>query len=979
MTGQTHNKRYPLHIHIASLFIGLIIAVGAVLVWFNHQSNTAVILSASEQLFDQINREARLEFEKTHAPTADIVELLALNPIMQASSREERTSKVALFNAILKKKPSLSALSVGYSNGDYFIVRSLQNEDMKALFSAPGNAPILVDHILTDALGNRKFLRLFYDADLKEIELLELPASTYDPRTRDWYKLAIDSDRTTVGAPFLFHFIRKVGFSVSRKSVDNNAVVAADITLESLSQTLQQHQVSPSAEVLIFGDQRNVFAYQDPQQLVIKRSADTFEIASLEQLASPVISHIASQLSTQNKDLTFEYNDRKWRSTVRKIEAAKNINMYLAIIAPEDELLSKAFQISKQATGITAIIILLSLPIAWLFAHKITGSLRALSRETDLIRQLDFRKPVQSRSMILEINELAQAMSVMKDTINKFLRLISSLAGEQNFDAMLKLITSETLDASKADGVGVYLLDDDEKTLQPFYWLTARQTEHELAFPDIDIESQTDNIFVQTLSNRKVATIDIKEQNTDPVFNPIIADLHAKDIHVAVIPLLNRAEESIGILYIVHCLDKAEDQKAFARERIGFVESLSGFAAVSLETKKLLKMQKALLEAFIKLIASAIDAKSPYTGGHCQRVPELTKMLAQAACDSTQTPFNNYQLHDEDWEAIHIASWLHDCGKVTTPEYVVDKSTKLETIYDRIHEIRMRFEVLKRDAEIDYWQGMVDGKDHKTLKNKLDAELKSLDDDFAFIAECNEGGEFMSPEQIERLERIAQRNWKRTLDDSIGISWEEKQRKQRSGTHELPVIEKLLADKDEHIIQRNESERFTDDNPWGFRLDVPQHKYNRGELYNLAVERGTLTEEERYMINDHIVQTIIMLEKLPYPKYLREIPAIAGGHHEKMDGTGYPKKLNKDDLSLTARMMAIADIFEALTASDRPYKKAKTLSEAIKIMSFMKKDQHIDPELFDLFLKSGIYKKYAEKYLDTEQIDDVQLSDYLST
>lgn len=979
MASQTKSKRYPLHIHIATLFIGLILVVGLILGWFNYQSNKAVILSASERLFDQVNRDVRLEFENTHGPTANTIELISLSPIMQVSNLEERITQIALFNAVLKDKPSISALSVGYANGDYFIVRSLYDEYMKERFSAPGDASISADHISSDTSGNRKFLRIFYNTALKEIERREMPDSPYDPRTRDWYKLAINSNRTTVGAPFLYYFIGKVGFSVGRKSADGNAVVAADITLESLSETLRQEQISPSAEVVIYGDRGNALAYLDPDQLVIKHPDDKFEIARLDQLNSPVISHVASRLNTRNDDFVFEFDNRNWRTTVRKIEAAENINLYLAIIAPEDELLSEAFRISKQATGITAVIVLLSLPFAWLFAHKITGSLRTLSKETDLIRQLDFSEPVQTRSMILEIDELAHGMDVMKDTINKFLRLISSLAGEQNFDAMLKLITGETLDVSKADGVGVYLLDDDEKMLQPFVWHTPEEGEHSLAMPDITIEDQRDNIFVQTIINRKVNMADIEDQGVNFIFSSIISDLHADGIHLVTIPLLNRAEEAIGVLYIVHRMHEDRDYEAFTRERIGFVKSLSGFAAVSLETKKLLKMQKALLEAFIKLIASAIDAKSPYTGGHCQRVPELTKMLARAACDSKEVPFNDYQLNDEDWEAIHIASWLHDCGKVTTPEYVVDKSTKLETIYDRIHEIRMRFEVIKRDAQIDYWQGIANGKNKDELKEKLDAELRALDGDFAFIAECNESGEFMAPERIERLEQIAQRTWMRTLDDTIGISWEEKQRKLRSGIQPLPVTENLLADKDEHIIQRDESDCIAEENPWGFRLNVPEYKYNRGELYNLAIGRGTLTDEERYMINDHIVQTIIMLEKLPYPKYLREVPSIAGGHHEKMDGTGYPKKLHKDDLSLTARMMAIADIFEALTASDRPYKKAKTLSEAIKIMGFMKKDQHIDPELFELFLRSGVYKEYAEKYLDPEQVDDVQLSDYLTT
>jgi len=283
-----------------------------------------------------------------------------------------------------------------------------------------------------------------------------------------------------------------------------------------------------------------------------------------------------------------------------------------------------------------------------------------------------------------------------------------------------------------------------------------------------------------------------------------------------------------------------------------------------------------------------------------------------------------------------------------------------------------------QDYLVDANRAMEDLGNPQKIIDSRDAEWRALDDDFAFVAECNEGGEFMAPERVDRLKRIAARTWQRTLDDRIGISWEEKVRKDRSAAQPLPASEPLLADRPEHLVFRAENERMPPDNPWGFKLDVPEHKYNRGELHNLSIARGTLSPEERYAINDHIVQTIIMLSKLPFPKPLRRVPEYAGGHHEKLDGTGYPKRLTVAEMSLPARMMAIADIFEALTASDRPYKKPKRLSEAIKIMGFMRKDRHIDPELFELFLTSGVYLAYAERFLAPEQIDPVDVSAYVA-
>ncbi|MBP3863398.1 MAG: HD domain-containing protein, partial [Pseudomonas sp.] len=380
-----------------------------------------------------------------------------------------------------------------------------------------------------------------------------------------------------------------------------------------------------------------------------------------------------------------------------------------------------------------------------------------------------------------------------------------------------------------------------------------------------------------------------------------------------------------------------------------------------------------LLDALIQLLAGAIDAKSPYTASHCQRVPTLTLMLAQTAAASQQPPFEQYAPTDEQWEALRIAAWLHDCGKVTTPEYVVDKATKLETLYDRIHEIRTCFEVLKRDAWVNYWQARALGGDDQQLTNLRDACLLELDNDFAFVAQCNLGGEAMTEADLQRLDAIARRTWTRTLDDRLGVSWEENKRQATRQEQTLPATESLLADKAEHLFIRPAADLIDPENPWGFKLDVPPYKYNRGELYNLSTRRGTLTSEERYIINNHIVQTILMLSSLPLPAYLSNIAEIAGGHHEKMDGSGYPKRLTREEMSLEARMMAIADIFEALTASDRPYKRSKTLSEALSIMATMCQNAHIDPQLFALFMHEQIYLQYARQFLDPQQIDTVDI------
>jgi HD-GYP domain-containing protein (c-di-GMP phosphodiesterase class II) len=382
------------------------------------------------------------------------------------------------------------------------------------------------------------------------------------------------------------------------------------------------------------------------------------------------------------------------------------------------------------------------------------------------------------------------------------------------------------------------------------------------------------------------------------------------------------------------------------------------------------RSQEELLDSIIQVIAEAIDTKSPYTGKHCTRVPVIAQALLDEANRSTADAFKTFSLTSKDeLREFEIGAWLHDCGKVTTPEYVVDKSSKLETIYNRIHEVRMRFEVLWRDVQIEYL------KEEFSLE-VLQEKQTRLRDDFAFIASSNIGGEFMDESQQARIKEIAQITWQRHFDDRLGLGPIEILRYSDKVEELLPVTEMLLSDKAHHIVAREnfDHEAYASE---GFKLDVPEHLYNYGEIYNLCIEKGTLSPEERYKINEHVIMSIKMLETIPFPSHLTKIPEYAGTHHETLIGTGYPRKLTKNELSIPARIMAIADIFEALTASDRPYKKAKTLSEAIKIMGFMVKDQHIDEDLFKLFLTSEIYKTYAQKYLQPEQIDDVELEEYL--
>ena len=395
-----------------------------------------------------------------------------------------------------------------------------------------------------------------------------------------------------------------------------------------------------------------------------------------------------------------------------------------------------------------------------------------------------------------------------------------------------------------------------------------------------------------------------------------------------------------------------------------------------LEVEKLQEAQKDLLDSFIKILAHAIDTKSKYTGSHCERVPKLSLMLADAANSSEEGIFKDFKLETEDQRReISIASWLHDCGKVTTPEYVVDKATKLETIYNRIHEIRTRFEVIHRDKTIEALQKKLDGGDHIIVDRWEKQEHKNLQKDFEIVAQSNLGSEFMTEQLRESILRISEQTWVRNFDDTIGISHDEKKRV-GSKDSVFPQIEKLLDNKAKHIIPREDFD-YKKYKEMGFKTKIPDNLYNLGEIYNLTVKAGTLNHEERFKIQEHAQVTIMMLEELPFPEYLSNVPLYGGAHHETLIGTGYPRQLTKEQLPIPSRILAIADIFESLTATDRPYKEPKKLSETITIMNKMAQKQHIDLDIFKLFLSSGIYINYSKKYLNTNQIDFVDLTKYL--
>lgn len=532
----------------------------------------------------------------------------------------------------------------------------------------------------------------------------------------------------------------------------------------------------------------------------------------------------------------------------------------------------------------------------------------------------------------------------LEEQISNLAQIGLALSKERDMSKLLEMILLEAKRISNSDGGTLYMMTDD-KRLKFEIMMTDSLNFHmggtsgeDIPFYPVklfDDEGEPNNSMVAAYVGISGETVNIQDAYKAEGFDFSGTKMfdektgyHSKSF--LTVPLKNHEDEIIGVLQLLNAqTNKSKKIIEFSSEIQGKVEALASQAAVAITNKNLIKDLENLFESFIKLIASAIDAKSPYTGGHCERVPEITMLLADAVQKTKSGPFADFKLSDQEMYELKIAAWLHDCGKVATPEFVVDKSTKLETIYDRINEVETRFAVLQRDHEIKRLKKELlierdESLSHKDKKKKMDMlkkdyrkTIRKIKNDLSFVQESNVGGEFMSDDKKQRIHEIAQYRWK----------------------------------------------------PNG----KMQNFLSEDEIYNLTIPRGTLTPEERQVINDHIVVTINMLDELPYPKHLKNIPEFAGGHHEKLDGTGYPKGLTKEEMSIQARIMAIADIFEALTARDRPYKKGKTLSQAMRILGFMKDDAHIDVDLFDIFVKQKIYMKYAKGFLEPEQIDEVNI------
>jgi HD-GYP domain-containing protein (c-di-GMP phosphodiesterase class II) len=965
------------------------------LIVFNYGKSRSIALLGADEQFERIGTQVRSSVAALYGPAQNLVDVSSKALPADDLSNEQRLRSMSYFTEALRVNSGITSIFVGYANGDFLLVRHAKQRHFgREDVDAPPETSFVVQSIERDASSSAVYEMFFLDDALRRLERRKLEWTGFDPRQREWFQGANAVSEQFVTGFYAFFTTGELGVTIARRLESGGGVVGVDLSLRDLNAGLAQQRVTESTRVAMLEPDGTVIALADKTrmpELISDEGGGKVQMPHLSELSDPIYRRLAEALTEESRPsrLEFEVDGETWLASLSFLPVRAGSEILLTSVVPRSELLVGVARVRDQSVMISAGLLLLALIVVVAISRHLSRSLHRLAREAQQIRELRLDTPLTVRSSIEEVDELAQTMAEMKSSLQQFLALSRALSAEKEFDRLLERVLDEACRVSGAEAGAILLESEDSQRLEVAILRgpsagtgEERRGDDTLEFDPVELgpedAARRRSIDWRTARDGVAIRIDLEHDGTGFDLRDLTTRFQAGGSvpeTVLSVPLRTQQDDVIGVLQLVNARGPGGSVGPFRDETVPYIEALSSNAAVALDNRRLLKAQKDLLESFIHVVAGAIDAKSHYTHGHCRRVPEVARMLAEAVHDCDEGTYAKFELSSDEWYELHLASWLHDCGKVTTPEYVVDKATKLETIYNRIHEIRMRFEVLWRDAHVEYLEALSAGATGDSeLRMKLLERQAEIREDFEFVAECNRGGEFMSDESIERLHRIAAQSWQRNLDDRLGLSQEEQKRRSGQPAPDLPVSEPLLADRPEHIVPRVEEDarKYVDD-PYGFRVEVPEHMYDRGELHNLTIRRGTLSVEERFKINEHIVETIRMLARLPFPRELRRVPDWAGNHHEKLDGTGYPRRLKAEQLSVPDRIMAIADIFEALTATDRPYMQPKTLSQAIRIMHSMCEEGHICRDMFGLFLSSGVHLRYAREFLQPRQIDEVDV------
>ncbi|RUP24880.1 MAG: metal-dependent phosphohydrolase [Curvibacter sp.] len=936
-------RGFSLRLSIATVVVFSMLLVAVVVIGTGWVGARANAIDTATRVATDAGRSIGERAKGLLEPAKSSLRQLTFDPITTARTLEARLARIYVMSEELVANPLLSSVYVGYEDGEFLLVRPLDQPAQRKLFAAPPKSNFMAQSRTRDRQGRWLGEYLFFDTDRRLLERRAMPDYRFDPRTRPWYQDAQATGQPSLSEPYAYFTTRELGVTLSQLSHSGESVVGIDVVLDELSRSLADLRVTRHARIALVNARQEVLADPDqPQTVQLIQGAPRFRrIQDLNDAGLSALADLATGPSAQSslgQARMLQIQGQEVLGLMLPFEMWSDQGMRLLVTAPVDELLGDLSVKRRRMVMLVAALVLGMLALSWPLAARIGHGIEGLTDKARAVARFHFTRADMRPSAIKEVNELALAMQGMSQTIESFLELSHRMATEPDVERMLEQVLQLLVQATRSHAGAVYLWDEGADCMQ----VAAVHGPSETAFEP------------RLAGPGTAAPSPAGEQRSELL-------------------LQGRQGNRQGLLVLLHQGDDGHQDLGFQQ----FAQQLSGMLAVSIETRQLIDAQKKLLDGVIRLMADAIDAKSPYTGGHCERVPELAVEMMEELQSDANGPYAGFRLNEQERYAFQLGAWLHDCGKVTSPEHIVDKATKLELISNRIHEVRLRFELLWRDAEIACWQALAQGQAPDVARAALAERQRALQDDFAFVAACNLGSETLSDEAIARLHALGAQTWQRHFDDRLGLSTEELDRLQtaRPQAPSMPASEPLLADRPEHRVpwgpRRPPVEKGDPGNVYGFDMPLPLHKQNMGELHNLSVRRGTLTEEDRFRINEHIVQTYTMLKSLPWPQALSRVPELAATHHERLDGQGYPRRLKADQLGLPERVMALADVFEALTAADRPYKTPKPLSETLAIMARMCREQHLDAELFRYFLHRALWQRLARRHLHPAQIDHI--------
>jgi HD-GYP domain-containing protein (c-di-GMP phosphodiesterase class II) len=992
-------KKWSFRISLVSLMITLILSLSAAFLMIARSTLDQVAEQSSDQLFREISghlvekvdnllnsvesaTEAGAFLADTAPPSADVFQGTLL-PYM-INTLQENSRLHALF----------------WEDRAGTLVRMVSIRGIPALrewYGADEKAAYVVR--VWDRSG-RIQAETHFDATSREI-VKSSPAHRQAVPMRPWRNQFQGNGETSFSGPYVFGSEPLAGITCTKRTAKGQILFGADTTLAYITDFLWDQKVSRFGYAFLFDREGSLLAHpREPSVSVIRHGNEEkmwfMPLAKSTHAEGREIWRAFQQDGERAFSGNLQIQVRDANHIVRLTPINhRGLRLIIAVTAPASDFTSAFLQIRRHVLAVSMVVMVFAVITGFIMATRVSHALSLLAKSAQRVQLFDFSERERIESVFLEIHTLIQSFTLMRTTIRQrtedllvtqsHLKYLVdtgiALSGEPDDQKLIDLTFDSARHLANADGGFLYRADE-KGVLQA---VRMQRTSRGVGltrlpgsyFHNTTLNLQTeqeDILFAMAKKAVDTGTITSVTGYEGPGAFFELTETFGPFETVLFVPLKTGHEKVVGLLQMVKPPGEATSGiDTFDSSRYPFLEVLAAQAAIAMDNQNLIEAQQRLMDSFIKVIAGAIDAKSPHTGRHCSRVPELALLLAGAAHEVDNGPLASFRLDGEDaWREFEIAAWLHDCGKLTTPDFVVNKATKLETRYNRIHEIRMRFEILHRDREIQHLRAVTqDRRADGQQTAALETVHRQLEDDFAFVARCNAGGVLLDQTDKDRLRSLAATPWISYFNDRLGLSEEELAH--YTDTWQPRQTKQLLADRPEHLIPFDPDNNH-DAAQLSFNLRRPPVQFNHGEMHNLLVEQGTLTEEERFAVQDHIIQTIQMLEQLPFPEHLARVPEYACCHHEKCNGTGYPRGLTCKEMSVPARILAIADIFEALTAADRPYKSPMSVPEALTVMHSMCRCGEIDPDLFLLFEHSKIIEHYGRRYLRPEQRRDDQES-----